>query len=43
MKRRLVVQLYIVNEKLDSGNIIVKKVFFIESNDDEVPLKKLKN
>ena len=31
---------HIVNEKLDSGNIIVKKSFFIESNDDEESLKK---
>ena len=29
-----------VNEKLDSGNIIVQKSFFIKENDDEMILKK---
>ena len=29
-----------VNEKLDSGNIILKKTFFISSNDNENTLKK---
>ena len=28
-----------VNEKLDSGNIILKKYFYIEKNDDEKTLK----
>ena len=31
---------HFVNEKLDSGNIICKKSFFIENNDDEISLKK---
>ena len=30
---------HFVNEKLDSGNTIVKKIFFIKSNDDEKILK----
>ena len=35
---------HFVNKKLDSGNIIVQKKFFINSNDDEKILKKkLKN
>ena len=31
---------HFVNEKLDSGNIICKKSFFIENNDDEISLRK---
>jgi len=29
-----------VNEKLDSGNVIIKKTFFINLHDDEISLKK---
>ena len=31
---------HFVNEKLDSGNIIIKKKFFINKDDDELGLKK---
>tara|TARA_A100001015_G_scaffold296459_1_gene376752 strand:- start:509 stop:1072 length:564 start_codon:yes stop_codon:yes gene_type:complete len=30
---------HIVNDKLDDGNIIIKKIFFISSNDNEKTLK----
>ena len=31
---------HFVNEKLDSGNVIIKKTFFINLHDDEISLKK---
>ena len=31
---------HFVNEKLDNGNIIVKKMFYINNSDDEKVLKK---
>ncbi len=32
--------MHYVNEKLDSGNVIIKKTFFINLHDDEISLKK---
>ena len=38
-RKKLVVPVLYVNKKLDDGNIIVKKSFFLDSYEDEKTLK----
>ena len=40
MKKKTGCTVHYVNEKLDSGNIIVQKSFFIKKTDDKTILKK---
>ena len=39
MKKKTGCTVHYVNEKLDSGNIIVQKSFYVNSNDNEKTLK----
>ena len=40
MKKKTGCTVHYVNNKLDDGDIILKKIFYINSNDNEITLKK---